>query len=836
MLVGVYVGDRYYGDITAHTLHDEIWIPWGRFITLIGFPELEKKTGTITIATTIGDIVFDTRDLKSVNGKRYLSFKTLDEVFRVSPSFDQSLFAIRFKILWRPAATKPNPRKIVLTPDINAPGTSVAYIHGQYHYSNDIDTSSYWNLDLQTGGRVANGVWDIELAGDPNFQLAPSQYHWTSLSDHAAFRLGTATTENSSMLRSHTFTGMQFGWSNRDITPYFDQTFSSPQDTFMISDRSQLRNIEGYGPPAGIAELRFDGKAVARQIIPLDGKFSFPKVQMGMDFRRTEVYLYKSSILEKPVSVLDFSQSISNRALEANTLLVRSGIGITGNPLSQRFSAENPDEKIAYGHLQYGVNKWLTLDMATQTGSSIHAGDFMTGSVFSIGSNWNASAYSAYSSGRFATDLNIERRGKRSFLQLGSAHYDENFVPDSPESIQQALRCTWNPLNNLGLSLMGRREKSKEKSIEFLRPGGSIFIRPGFRFSATPGYDAENNYRYEAAYYSPVVSTTVAYESNIIETDISWQTSNQINLRLSNKFSASTSNTLTTAYLDWYPTESRISFFEFIASHSNNRTGASVAYRRSAQAGLDISLSYQYNIPNTLQIDIDNPTEYSNVGGKHLFMCTLTWDFGWSSNRFKPISMSAMNLSKGGIAGEVLPDEDLRRHMSKSSKVGILVNGYKVDQNEQNSSTLVSNLKPGLYKVSVDPSSLPVYVNQEQKEQIVEVKRGAITKVEIPLHAEYGVSGQVTDQTGIGVPGTIVIVKAVDNDESEKTGLTNDFGYYRINGLHNGHYIVYVKNDNSKSGTIVGERSFDVSGNYVFDVDIQSPVTSPDDPVTEKHR
>ncbi|NTW56320.1 MAG: carboxypeptidase regulatory-like domain-containing protein [Chlorobiaceae bacterium] len=823
LLTGLYVARRYYGNMTVQFLDGEFWVPWKKFLSISGFPALEEHDGIVAFSTTIGNILFDTVKLRAIDGQRYVSFRMLDEVFKVSPSFDQSLFAVKFRIPWVPSASSSSTRPVPL-PDVYGPGTALSFVHAQYQYANDSGLSSYRNLDVQSGGRAIGGVWDMDFQGDPNARMDLCRFHWTLLGEHTAFRLGTATTESSTLLAARDFTGLQFGWSNRDVRPYFDQPFTSVQDAFMIFNSAQMRNIEGNGPPAGIAELRFDGKAVARQTILMDGRFSFPKVEMGMDFRRTEVYLYKSSILEKPAAVLDFTQSVSNRSLEANTILASGGIGTTGNPLL-RNESRSSGFPISYAHLQYGVSRWLTVETAAQAGKSIQGSDILAGAVLSIGSKWNASLYAASSNEHCGTDFTIERRGKRSDLLLGSTRYEQGFQSDEQSQLtRQFLRFSWNALENFNFSLFGRREESPGSRIEYLRPGGSFFLRPGFRFSITPDYDQNGAYRYEAAYYgSSTLSANVSYDSKKIDTNLLWQSTGHINLRLSNQYYTKTNDRLSTAYLDWYPTDTRKALFELIASRSRAQTGASISYHRSVQAGFDVALSYQYNIPNTLQLDLDRTTEDVILPGKHAFFCSLTWDFGWSGRRLKPISRSSLTLNRGGIAGELQPEHESNVEKSKVRNIGILVNGYRMVQNRENGSCFIGNLKPGLYRVSVDPESLPLDVSPDQKTRIVEVRGCGITKVNIPLHAEYGISGQLSDEKGNGIAGVLVKVRRDGQQEPAGSGLTNDFGYYRINGLRNGLYVIYVEDNGQGKMTIPVELPCKVSGKYEFDLDMKLP-------------
>ncbi len=816
-LVGVYLNGRDRGAMNVLLDNGEIWIPWNDFLELSGLQVSEEQNDTVMLRTTIGDIRLATTTLRLFGGKSYISFKMLEEQFRVFPSFDQSLFAIKLQITWSPAKSTP-PARAVLKADVNGPATSLAFIHGTYQYNNDLQNPASQELELLSGGRVLDGIWNIDMQGDPSRNMDLTTYHWTSINTHTAFRLGTGQTDFPTLLSTGTFTGAQLGWSNTDITPYFDQPLSSSLNAFMIFNSSQLRNIDGSGPAGGIAELRFNGKAVARQLIRLDGRFSFPNVQMGLDFRKTEVYVYTRSILEKPSAILDYSQSIASRALESGKILASGGIGRDGNPLLQQNNADS-GRPTTYGHIQYGVNHWLTAETAIQKRGSGHGPDGLAGAVFSLGSSWNASAYAASSNAHLGTELSLEHRGERSSLSLSSSRYEQNFLSDEQPSIKrQLLNFSWSPFNNMNLLLLGRREKSEETNISFLRPGGSIFFRNGFRFSVTPEYEAFPEYRYEINYYATTFWWTAVYNTETIDTTVSWQFSDRTNVRLFNQYSVSNHANATSAYLDWYTTSARRSLIQFVASHKGNRTGFSLAYHRAADAGLDFSLAYLYQMNNTLMLDIDQAVQENPVS-KHLFMCTLSLDFGWSGKRLQPVNRWTISPMRGGIAGSLDADEDSGLQKSQIQDIGILVNGYRMPQNQQDGNYFVGNLKPGLYKVSVDPAKLPIQFVPDKESSIVEVKGSGITNVNIPVHAEYGIAGQLFDLSGKGVAnGTLVLTDSKNNTVAMVS--TNEFGYYRADGLRSGQYLLKPVSVTGQPIENADPKTVIIKNDYLFDVNV----------------
>lgn len=827
MLVGVYVNSRERGTMTLQLLSGEYWIPWNEFLAVAGVPSAFEQDGIATIATSIGDIRFDTRQLRLFDGQRHVSFRMLEEQFRVFPSFNQPLFAVMIQLPWSPALPK-TVRGDALKPDVTAPDASVAFVHSGFQFSSESGQPDTQRYELMSGGRAAGGVWDMKLEGDKTVnQLQPVQYHWTSLAANSAFRLGTGITESATLLGSIPFTGAQFAVSNRPILTFFDQSFSSAQDSFMSFNGDQRRTIEGDGPPAGIAELRFDDKIVARQRIRLDGRFSFPDIQMGSGARKIEVYLYVRSLLDKPDTVLNYTQSISSRALEAGQLLLSGGAGVSGNPLLDDQAGTTFSDLVSFGRLRYGVNRWLTAETALQHSDLFGCNEGMAGVVLSIGSSWNAGAYAALSNERYGTELSIERQGKRSSLFLTSTSYQKGCRSDNqPTTSHQFLYYSLRPRQNINLSLMGQRDQSDDNDDtndnDYLRPGLSLFFGSGIGFSITPVFDQQKSYQYELSWSRQAVQWHMSYYDNIVDMSASADVSDRVRVRLAHRHDHSSNIDQTSAYFDWYTTPQRRALLQLVGTYADAEQGLSLSYHRPVNAGVELSIGYRYSMLNALQLDTSDLNISNEPKIKHALNLSLSLDFGWSGKRFQPVNHSTLSPTRGGIAGSVAFEDKVRPQSSSLEKVGILINGRNVAQDQERGSFFAGNLKPGLYRVTLDPADLPVELSADSKGKIVEVKSGAITNVSIPVYAEYGVAGQVTDPDGNGLADREVFVRKLGEALPVSAGFTNQFGYYRLDGLRNGVYSISSELLIDGRKTMI-ERTVSIQDNYVFDVNLQSP-------------
>lgn len=100
-------------------------------------------------------------------------------------------------------------------------------------------------------------------------------------------------------------------------------------------------------------------------------------------------------------------------------------------------------------------------------------------------------------------------------------------------------------------------------------------------------------------------------------------------------------------------------------------------------------------------------------------------------------------------------------------------------------------LKPGTYRLDIDPAGLPLDWQASTDAVAVDVAAGSYTPVLIPLTRSYTVSGVITDAEGVPISGARVEAISTDS-KSRKFSVTNGAGVYYLEGLQQGNYSLSI--------------------------------------------
>ncbi|NTV01255.1 MAG: carboxypeptidase regulatory-like domain-containing protein [Chlorobiaceae bacterium] len=818
----VVMNRRSVGEHLIYRSVDDYWIPYALFIGQAGLREAPGERQKSTFATTLGSIPFDRGELKDFDGERCISFSSLRRSFLVDVRFNARLSSALLDIPWAPIREiSPGP-STPLVPDVSAPSGSLSFLSIDAETRRDFEQMRTNSLRVQTGGRAQSGVWDVDLEnsqGDHRMELR--RYHWTVFSDHVAFRAGSGANQASWMTPNNEFTGLQFGWNNRDIISYLDASGRSATDVFVSKNRNQFRTIEGNGPAAGIAELRFDNKIVSRIRIRLDGKFAFENVRMIADPRKTEVYIYERSAEEKPFAVLNYSQSVINGSLPGREVLVRGGIGCSGNPLATWNSPPSVG-LTGFGQVQYGLNDRVTIDAAAQHNPVTSAGDFSAGTTLSLGDNWASSLYGSEANHRHGADLRLEGNGKSWDFGCWGSWNERDFGYDGTMRQEQYwLRFSKRTTSALTFILQGRAWRENESILHrFLLPGTYVSLPGDTMLSAVPNSDG--HYRYEASHaFSQDAAVRCIHENGVASAEWNQGISRSLKARAFNEYAFRTGSNVTGLYLDWYPKNSRYDLVELGASRSGNEVGFTGKWNRYINTGFRLTLQYSWNLAQAR--NLVTTTELTDFvippASRHFFACALSWDLGFSGLRAFPIDRSAIGTTRGGLAGRLVIADGAKASPGDINDVGILLDGRRLDQRQVNGSFFVGNLKPGIYNVTVDTERLPIELAVGKSKQLVEVRNGAVTNVDIPVHALYGISGRLLDRDGNGIGNACVEV--VDPQERILAKVeTNEFGEYRTDGLPPGSYRLRVVSIEGRQLAYARPRSVRIAGDYLKGVEL----------------
>jgi len=817
LLVEVFVNGRSSGTHLCFSQNGEYWIPFGLFIEQSSLKAPESGQEKTAYQTSLGIITFSSGSIKVIEQTPCISFSELKKTFLVAGRFNQSAFAIELDLPWQAGTGRVSREKEKVKPDIEAPNSSLSFLRIEPEITYDFVLEPEKNLFLEAGGRFAGGVWDFTLEGDPEKSFFPTRYHWTTYNRNLALRLGTGSSDIYPLISNNAFTGIQFGWNNHNILNQLDFERYSDSDVFLTLDRTQQRSIEGTGTPASIAELRLDGVVVARQRIGLNGRFTFSNVRMTSDLRKTEVYLYDRSLREKPLAVLDYTISIENRSLPAHELMIRGGGGFTGNPLDESGAKRS---LVGFSHIQYGLSNRITLEAGVQNNPQTGSSELLAGSIISLGSNWAAALYGARSNEHYAADARLQGHGRNWELSTLSSWKDQGYATDDTEKEQtHSLRFSTGILDPIDIMLYGVYSRTGDGKIKkFLLPGVYWTLTDWLMLSALP--DDDELYRYEANMRLGSQSDlSVVYDKKIVTADLRVDLSPSLISRVLDSYSLETGDNLSSLYLDWYPEDSHFDLIRLGTSYSGGQYGFSGSWSKFINAGMRFTLQYSYNMNNAHQLETDENFVENIItpDAQHFASFTLTWDMGFSGKKTYPINRSAISHTRGGLAGSLDIANDTSLKSSDINNVDILLNGRKLGQRQIDGTFFVGNLKPGIYSVDIDTEKLPLELNIARKSIKAEVSNGAVTEVNFPVYAEYGVAGCLSDSRGNGIPGSqLEIVDGAGNPIGQFT--TDQFGYYRADGLRPGNYTVKT----SGSG-LPQEKSFTITNDFIFEVNLTVP-------------
>ncbi len=823
LIVELFFADRSVGIHRVHQHQNDFWFPFELFQQHAQIPIFSGENNKVKLLTSLGPIEFYPESLNKFDGIPYVSYTTLKNSLHIHTLFNKSIHAIKFIIPWQPLSPENGIRnKNTPKPDLRAPESSLSFLHFESDMTHTFPGKTHSYLELEAGGRIASGTWDIMWQGDPAERFSPSRYHWTTLNRYSALRIGTGTSQIYPLLNNLGYTGAQFAWNNQGIMQNLDNNRYIDTDVLLNIDRTQRRTIEGAGPPGGIAELRFDGYVVTRQRIPFNGRFIFRNVRMTSDLRITEVYLYERTLLEKPLQIINYSQSLANRSLANGEILFHGAVGSSGNVLA---GDAFPTSVTGFGHLLYGLNKDVTFESALQHNRQSNSIDALFGPVLSIGSHWNAAIYGARSNGRFGADASIYGHGKTWRVTHRSLWEQKGFGYDTNERHERhAIRLQAKPFSWLNTFVYGKFIK-KGNSIQsrYLLPGGTMHLSPRARFTAIPD-DENGDYRYEA-YLSPRYDMDVRfrYENEVITTDMDYDFRNSNNmLQFIHSFETRNASHASSIYYNWYPAKKSNNHIQLGASYSPNGFGFSGSWSKAVNAGLHFILAYNDNMYHASGLSVDDNTLLPDDINHKAVSLYLSWDLGRSNSRFYPINRTAISHTRGGMAGSLKVMTGSGVPQSSINDVAILINGRRLGQRQAGGNFFIGNLKPGIYSVSVDPENLPLELVVERQNIKVEVRSGSVTEVTIPVYAEYGAAGKVCTLSEHMLAG--VEVKIIDSEgKTIKQTQTDQFGYYRVDGLRQGTYTARATTSTPDREGSLCETEFTITNNFLFDIDIVIP-------------
>ncbi len=749
----------------------------------------------LALATPLGDADIPAASVIRRGKTRYVPITLLAQALAARITFDRSEFALRVALPWAPGAaagqSEVSPQTLNETPDIRAPLASLSQIHSEAYF-NRIDGIDSFSSLTDLAGALGPGMWSTQiLTASPGGRAAMQYYGWTF--DHGDNRvyLGHDEIALDPLLPYANLTGVQYAWSNRP-----DISYGSDLGNHQLVASQTLggETLSGKdGPPGGIAELRVDGKVVARTAILLNGTWTFRHVVLR-GTEDAEVALYQPFGNTTPTRVVPVNAATSPRSLPAGTIVSYAGVGMNGNPLDPSVHTHGLG---AFYQLRWGVSNRLTLDTATQQidGRNYTVGNAIVGMGplgtwgFGLAHSGNAEAWSITGNGQHGMWF-----WNGYALETGAGYYPGIDTVTSNRYGELGLHV--NP--RLDLSLVGSDSDDPVTGsrYRFVKPAISWRVTDRFNFSARP--DFNGSYDLTADWVADR-NTQVALSryAGMSQIDITRSLPRELRLDLTAThvplLGTRYAQTLSGMTLNAHPVTWSAGLLE-----GNQHIGYLLGAAMQAIPGL------------SLQAQIYNDPLARGINGGTIVQLSLVADFAVTSSGLAASNYSPQAVRRGSISGRVtgtLPD-----HATWADLAGaeVLVDGKPIGTLDRDAHYFVGNLTPGIHQIQLDTGKIPIDLVPVKPSLLVEVRAGATTRADIALTLQLGCAGRVYSKDGRPMQGATIV--ALDpRGHVVGNAKTGPLGFYRIDGLPPGHYSL-------RSGTHTREitltRSFVYGQNF----------------------
>ena len=797
LFVGVKVNGQPVPDWDVYSSESDFWLPLALIGEYLSIDSIDAGAHTgadsVVLRSPLGSVSVPISKTAShpVSG-RHLSSADLWEMLKVKTVFNDAEYTINFVTPWsKEDNANAEIEKLDEEIDFPAPKGSLSFIRmenlSNYELSDSASTS-YTSLSF--GGSAGNGSWLFSSNHGELDNNNITDLFWNKNFRQSAFRVGTNYVKVSPLFESQRFTGVQTAWTNDSILAFTDFDLNPGYDSFLTDDIEVLQNIlRTDGPPAGIAELKLDGNRVALVRIDLSGGYEFRNILHDQgDYRQIEIHLYEHNVAEKPVRVIDLTQNTVDQMLGTKQSLLRAGYGVEGVAFN---STEDTFRPIGFVQYRYGVTDKLTLQSAFQTNPD-NSQSTMLGIRASLGPHW-----------AFATDAG--QRLKKHALRLGvSGRYDtvdhefkatyfesgyHTVFENISDSYDIRYRGSWQRSSDLQFGIYARKYwKDNRVDNEYVLPGISGRLGSKWSYYARP--DAEGAYRLGVEFRindrhrlsfthhetgrSSMVHSFYRNHWHTLQFGVEKNSQEYDDLRV-----------YAQSYL--YPFKNHRSHVQTNVTHSSKSIGGSIGWNAMVRPGIEFQIQYEHQ--NNMLAD---ESDVENIWLRTQF------NFGKSHRKIVPTSNSAINFNRGGISGSLVDSQGRR---IKVADVKLRVNDRSLPQLSSGGHYYISEMRPGTYTVSVDERNLPIEYKPEKNSVTVEVRASAITNVDFTLNTKFGFAGRVIYSDGSQLPDTLLTIKD-SSGKHIKSISTNSFGYYRVDELPAGEYLVALQSNPSVTAVV----------------------------------
>lgn len=866
-----------------------------------------NPTIVYSIHTPIGDTQITSDQLLEYNGKQYFALSQLKKM-GITANYSAADLAINLYMGWQPKQTGSNSgnskegETVVNQPIDYAPSKagllglsfdsslSASELARRPNQPKSFNRQIYSNIGAF--GYGLGGVWGAQIKGsDRDYQEQasssngsikgsnnfgqtvldslsnlPSDWnidnlYWAKSGENLATRLGVNQPNSLGQgiqTSGSKFTGALVAYSNRDIArhlSYFDYNSSS-----LLQNTSQdYQHLVGTGEPGGVAELRIDGRTIARVQIGLDGHYEFLNLdvnQLSLSETLVEIAIFAYPLARQPLEVSTILLGKRRTNVATDELLIEAGIGQAGNIFSNNDN-KNKDTA-AHVYAEYGLSNRLAVRgganrnlQTTSASTNDDAISWYAGLNYSPSSSSNIDLSYADAPDQQLWQAQLEYRLPKfganyqynTRLYTDRPYITSNSDIDSLTTNEESLRderhqllLSYNFSNNTNLSLNQYYEDNAiDNSFDNYYAYASVLHQFNESLNGGLNWDTRSDrYSYRLLWNERNTHTAHGHLRD-----------NSIGLSGSND-----SDTISLRH----QANSQLSLEQSIAHRHGQRNPlyqGNVSYRFNAY-GRDSNINGYLNSTDSLlsvgyslykgqvgweadwQLTHRNSVNFS-LGYKHRYVDSIATEHfdnsviidglireeslpAWSQNNYlyAKLSFDIFKTPKQSLRLGHYPRQKLGsviveishppEPLIDSESMTFTLDSQKVDarllgSHDIGSQYLISNIRAGDYTLNMDAKDLPLeYSTGELPTPRIRITNYAPTSVPFKLQKSYGLSGRLADAK------QAVDVNIYRADKLIQTTESDSYGYFQVFGLAPATYSLQAKGYQSQ--TVIIDKDF----------------------------
>jgi hypothetical protein len=756
--------------------------------------------GSFGIDTPLGHADFSADEVTGDRGGNFVSLSLAAKKLGCRFRFNESEFALVVDTSWRDMRGAPIAKSAAVTIDVPAPSVSLSRWRSEVTTQSsggDISTSAITDLS----GALGKGYWQGQILNGIGKRPSINELIWVVDSGAARWLIGQQRVAINPLLPGFDLSGAQMAYTNSPDYLYSQAPLNGQLVPYAASP---LTVIRGEGPPGGVAELRLGGQILMRQTIGLDGQYQFRNVPASPgDAIRLEVAIYEFRDVDVPTRVDRVYSQASNLQLPEGTWVSFGGAGLNGRRLDPTDDASGG---AGFYQFRYGVSSALTLDAVVE---SVNGQRYASaGAAASLGPLGTWAAYGARNSSGFGGyELLGDGRKEDWFWHVNAQHLDAGFATSEAIATDSTTTATDASYAEFGRSfgttgrlsvVHGSLTDPVNGDIEYTKLAADWHPLPSLTLSARPDY--RGDYSYAASWY-PTKQTHVSLTRYIDRTEGAAE------------YDINSEYRLMATDLHQDKVGSRAGLFlarQAFGSHHASWTVGALSGEGTTGYFVEGAVEIRPGLSARLDVLKDPLLNNSGTAGPIVTLDVVA-DFAVTGSGLARGGYDLALRQIGGISGALLGELPRSVGRDALAHVGVSLNGQIRAETDEAGHFFIDGLKPGVYRVSLDPDNLPIELSGSEHARNVEVRSGATTRADFHLELSLGCAGRVE-----GYGDTKALQVAVLNGAGQvvKSVAISQYGFFRADGLKPGSYRLELRD--AATGAAIATLPLSIADQFVF--------------------